>query len=167
MPKSIVTCLRFIPLKKIDGGPMGASRRFFGLILLAFFGALMSAGGAGAFENEPQGYGGLIWGARLSEQKGMIFARLSREQEGMAVYRRTSEALDYGEATLESVEYEFWKDRLVRVTVRVKDLFNFILLRNALFDRFGKGRELSPRAERYLWEGAVTRMALLSNYDIS
>jgi hypothetical protein len=68
---------------------------------------------------------------------------------------------------LDSVQYAFWKDRLVQVSVRVKDLYNFTLLRDALFDQFGKGRELSPRAERYLWEGSTTRMSLLSNFDIS
>jgi hypothetical protein len=86
---------------------------------------------------------------------------------GRQVYRRAGETLRFDGATLQSVEYVFLDGRLVRVEVRVRDLHNFLVLRDALFRRHGRGRELSERAERYVWEGAVTRMTLLSNFDIS
>lgn len=133
----------------------------------AFLVIVVAASGACCLDKEPDGYGGIAWGTRVAEVEGMVLARPSMERGEMAVYRRLPEVLQYGGATLEAVEYEFWKGRLARVALRVKDLYNFILLRDLVFSRYGKGREISPQAERYVWEGRTTRMTLLSNFDIS
>jgi GNAT superfamily N-acetyltransferase len=89
------------------------------------------------------------------------------EVGGQEAYTRADETLRFDGAALRSVAYIFLQGRLVRVEVRVGDLHNFLLLRDALFRRHGRGRELSERAERYVWEGAATKMTLRSNFDIS
>jgi hypothetical protein len=123
--------------------------------------------GLHAFPNEPDGFYGLAWGTPLSEVKGTTLLRESVERIYFQVYSRPLEPLAPEGIAPESVEYEFWKGRFTLATVKIAALSSFIRLRDALFERYGRGYEPSERVERYYWKGARTNIALISRFDIS
>ncbi len=120
-----------------------------------------------AFPGEPDGFRGIPWNTGVESLPGLIEAGGGADTGRVRVYRRENEDLTFGRARLDSIFYEFREGRFFRVQIRVTDIYNFLLLRDALFHLHGPGRELSPRAERYEWYGERSRMLLLSNFDIS
>jgi hypothetical protein len=123
--------------------------------------------GSYAFPNEPDGFYGLAWGTPLPEVKGIALRGESAERDHFQVYARPAETLVPEGIVPESVEYEFWKGRFTLATVRIAALSAFVRLRDALFERYGRGYEPSERVERYYWKGARTNIALISRFDLS
>jgi hypothetical protein len=125
------------------------------------------AAGSHAFPNEPDGFYGIVWGTPPPEVEGITHLGESAERDRFQVYARPFETLAPEGIVPESVEYEFWKGRFTLATVRISVLAVFIRLRDALFERYGRGYEPSERVERYYWKGATTNIALISRFDIS
>ena len=137
--------------------------KLIALALWCFIGIEMAI----AFQNEPDGYGGIRWGATIPSLEDMRSVRDSGEDQHVKIYVKKDESLKMEEAILESVEYEFFRGKLGRVTLRVRDISNFVLLREAAFRKFGVGKELLPNLERYYWDGEKTRIELVSRFDFS
>ena len=90
-----------------------------------------------------------------------------KDAPGTSLYRRAGDDLTFGRARLTAVEYGFAAGRLTAVTLKVDSLLHYIFLKEEAFKRFGKGREMDPRAERFIWEGARTTIRLISAFDLS
>jgi hypothetical protein len=135
-----------------------------GLVILLI---LLPGSQVQAFQGEPDGFRGIPWGAPVESLQGFILVSRARDRQEVSLYRREGDDLTFGRAQLKSILYEFAEGRLSRVEIRVDDIWNFVLLRDALFRLHGPGKELSPGAERYGWEGVKSRVLLLSNFDIS
>ena len=92
--------------------------------------------------------GGLRWGTKIFAIKGLEKIQGAEGQDGVAEYRLEKEDLKFGQATLSSIHYAFWRDRLYMLTISTQGNSNFTALRREVFRQFGKGL----RADR---EGCV------------
>lgn len=134
------------------------------VLLVCFLGV---TSGAYAFRNEPAGFRELPWGTSVSGLEGMEYLRESEEGGAMKIYVKRDEMLSMNGAKLESIEYGFVRGALAQVTLKVKDLLNFVRLREAAFSIFGEGSELLPGTERYYWDGDETRIELISRLEFA
>lgn len=159
MPRATGTCPTSASLKKNDMNPL-----LLGLLMLLI---LLPGSQVQAFQGEPDGFRGIPWGTPVESVQGFILAGRTGDRQEVTLYRREGDDLTFGRAQLKSILYEFTEGRFSRVEIRVDDIWNFVLLRDALFRLHGPGKELSPGAERYGWEGVKSRVLLLSNFDIS
>lgn len=128
---------------------------------------LLVATGVSAFRNEPDGYNGIVWGTDISALKGMKEIGVRPGSPDTKIYVREEDALHFGSVDLKGIEYEFLKGKFRSVTLKVKDLAHYVALKREVFERFGHGRELNPLAERYFWDGATSKVYLISAFDIS
>lgn len=120
-----------------------------------------------AFQNEPDGYGGIVWGTDISALKGMKAAGGRPDSPDTKIYIRGGDMLRFGGVDLKGIEYEFFKGKFLSVTLKVKDLAHYIALKNEAFEKYGHGKELHPAAERYFWDGATSQIYLISAFDLS
>jgi hypothetical protein len=128
---------------------------------------LLVATGVSAFQNEPDGYGGIVWGTDISALKGMKAAGVRPDSPDTKIYIRDGDILRFGGVDLKGIEYEFFKGKFLSVTLKVKDLVHYIALKNEAFEKYGHGKELHPAAERYFWDGATSQIYLISAFDLS
>ncbi len=136
------------------------------ILLYSTFIALISVG-ASAFPNEPDGYGGIVWGTHISAAKSMKMVAVRADSPDTKIYVRAGDVLLFGSVDLKGIEYEFLRGRFRSVTLKVKDLARYMALKKEAFRRFGHGRELHPFAERYFWEGKISKIRLVSAFDLS
>ena len=128
---------------------------------------LLVATGVSAFRNEPDGHNGIVWGTDISALKDMKEIGVRPDSPDTKIYVRDGDTLRFGRVDLKSIKYEFFKGKFQSVTLKVKDLAHYVALKRETFERFGRGRELNPLAERYFWDGATSKVYLISAFDIS
>jgi hypothetical protein len=137
-----------------------------GVSLLAL--VLFAAAAGGAFQGEPDGYGGLSWGTPLESLAGsMEYAGTLKEHPDTTVYRRAQDDLIFGRARLKTIEYGFTNGRLTVVTLKVDSLLQYLLMKEEALKRFGPGREGDARAESLKWESDRTSTRLVSAFEVS
>ncbi len=78
-------------------------------------------------------------------------------------YLRNGDELTIGAASLERIEYGFWKDKFCGVKVLTKGYSNWTGLRDVMFEKFGKGYLTIKDPEEYFWPGEKTNM--IFQYD--
>jgi len=135
-------------------------------LLCAALIALISVS-ASAFRNEPDGYGGIAWGTSISAVKGMKRVGARPGFPDRKIYVRPGDALRFGHVDLKGIEYEFLRGKFRSAPVYVNDHSRIKALKKEAFRRFGHGRELHPFAERYFWEGEISKIYLISAFDLS
>ena len=109
---------------------------------------------------EPDGFRGIKWGTKISDLKGMIYVRTAPILGGVKIYiyKRQGDVLQIGKAKLESIEYQFWKGRFCGVAVYFSGYVNWSGLKDALFEKFGKGHQPDKSRESYFWFGTKTKI---------
>ena len=120
-----------------------------------------------AFQNEPDGYNGIKYGTDISTLKNMQYEKVDPNKSNVTVYAREGDVLTLGNASLKSIEYGFFGGRFLTVIIKVADLFNYIVLKESVFEKFGQGIEFDQFSERYYWDGSTTRITLVSAFDLS
>ena len=112
---------------------------------------------------EPDGFRGIKWGTHISNLKGMEYVRTDPSFGGVKVYRRKGDVLQIGSAKLDRIEYGFWKGRFCSVYIYTSGNVNWSGLKEAVFEKFGKGYQPNEFIERYDWLGTKTLMELEYN----
>jgi len=107
----------------------------------------------------------LRWGTKISAIKGLEKVRDPEGQDGVEEYLLKKENLKFGKATLSSIHYVFWRDRLYIVTIRTEGGSNYTALRDEVYRLFGEGLRVDPSLERYLWTDAPSDMMLQYSKD--
>lgn len=120
-----------------------------------------------AYHNEPDGYNGMKWGTDISTLKNIKYVKAEPNKINVVFYTREGGVLRLGNAILKSIEYGFFDGKFFSVTIKVADLFNYIALKSAVFEKFGQGTEFDQLSERYYWDGSTTRITLVSAFDLS
>ena len=115
------------------------------------------------FQNE--NFGGLRWGTKIFAIKGLDKIQDADGKDGIVEYRQEKEGLKFGQATLSSIHYAFWRDQLYMLTIRTRGSSNYKALRGEVFRQFGKGQRADQPYERYLWTEAPTDMMLQYSED--
>lgn len=110
--------------------------------------------------SEPDGFRGIKWGTYISTLKGMEYVRTAPILGGVKIYiyKRQGDVLQIGKAKLESIEYQFWKGRFCGVAVYFSGYVNWSGLKDALFEKFGKGHQPDKSRESYFWFGTKTKI---------
>jgi len=97
----------------------------------------------------------------------MQYAKVGPNKSNVTVYTREGDVLTPGNANLKSIEYGFFDGRFFTLIIKVADLFNFIVLKESVFEKFGQGIEFDQFSERYYWDGSTTMITLVSAFDLS
>jgi hypothetical protein len=127
-------------------------------------------GEGGTFKNEPDGFRNIKWDTDISTLKDMIIIENSEPAElwlsDMKAYRKKNDELKIGDAKLESVAYLFHKDKFEGAFIVFYGSSNWDTLKEATFEKFGKGMQTNKFKEEYIWIGNKT-VALLYYYEIT
>ncbi|MCK4244574.1 MAG: hypothetical protein KAX20_03005 [Candidatus Omnitrophica bacterium] len=118
---------------------------------------------AKGFQNEPDGFRGIKWGTDISTLKDMEYFWTDPSYGGIKIYIRKSEDLHIGEAKLKRIGYGFWRGKFCDVWVITKSSVNWVGLRDAVFEKFGRGYQDNEFIEYYVWGGKITLMSLEYN----
>jgi len=101
--------------------------------------------------SEPDGFRGIKWGTTLSSLSGM---EPFYGNDDIKVYLKKGDALKWGSAKLERIQYHFWKGRLMLVLILTPDYDNYKALDKALIEQFGPGDR--SKDEIAYWVGNQT-----------
>ena len=106
-----------------------------------------------AFQNEPDGFRGIKWGADLSKRSDMSHIRGD-------MYKRKNDKLTIGEASLKQVVYMGYKGRLKGMAISYEDSSNSRQLKSTFFQLYGKGDKPNRFIEEYYWIGSAVAIVL-------
>ncbi len=120
-----------------------------------------------AFMNEPYGFSGIKWGSEINKFKNLKFQYSKGVNNEIKVYVMDNDIRSFGGAEIDRIEYEFYNGKFVSVTLKVKDLCNFITLKKYCFREFGMGIELIKGLEQYFWVGDKSIILLISKQEIN
>jgi hypothetical protein len=118
---------------------------------------------AKTFQNEPDGFRGIKWETDISQCKDTIFERIDPSYGGITVYTMKNDKLQIGDAKLDKIEYAFWRGKFNSVRIYVYGYTNWSGLRDACFEKFGKGFQANEYIEEYAWFGDTTSILLKYN----
>ena len=117
-----------------------------------------------AYQNEPDGFRNMKWGTSINEFKNL---KLLKSAE-LKTYSKANEELIMGDIPLKFIHYDFWNNKLTRVSIRVeKGKTNFTNMVNVFKVKFGIPRyNQYSGSEVYSWDGTDTHITLdYSNKD--
>jgi len=114
-----------------------------------------------AFQNEPDGFGGIAWGTDVSILSSMIYDSKHVWTAGTtSFYTRKGDLLRMGRAKLAAVRYGFFEGKLSDVLVEAKGRKNWLALKTACFEQYGRGFKANFYQERYTWSGETASMVM-------
>jgi hypothetical protein len=114
-----------------------------------------------AFQNEPDGFGGITWGTEVSTLRGMVYDSMYSWAAGItSFYTRKGDILSMGKAKLASIRYGFFEGKFSDVLIEVRKRGNWLALKTACFEKYGRGFKENYYIEHYRWSGKITSMVL-------
>jgi len=137
---------------------MTRARTLFGCSILGL--VLLLAQPARAFQNEPNDCRGIKWGTKCDALQGLT--KIS-SQSSLDYYKKEGEEMTLGDARLDMVVYVFYEKELCGAVLNFKSSPNFQIIKTALFDRYGKGRQPNRYKDQYRWAG--TKVTITLEYD--
>lgn len=117
-----------------------------------------------AFQNEPDGFRGIKWGANVSNLRMMQFARdVTADFGGISIYKNVDDEMKIGEATVQEIKYYFWQNKFFKITTSADDQISALNLYRACMDNFGTRVDISHGT--YTWTGKTTIVQLSGAFD--
>lgn len=110
--------------------------------------------GVFAFQNEPNGFRGLVWGDAPGEDLEIVIP----EENKMIVYTKKEENLFLGNVPLDTVMYGFFDRRFCNATVIFKGTNAFNEVKKLIEQKFGKAN--NETFMQLAWVGTVTTIIL-------
>jgi len=110
--------------------------------------------------SEPDDFRGIKWGTNISTLSDMECISTDPSYGGSKVYTRKSDVLHLGDAELKGIGYYSWRGKFCAVWVRTEGSTNFSGLREAVFEKFGRGYQDNEYIGFYVWRGDITSMTL-------
>lgn len=117
-----------------------------------------------AFENEPDGFRGIVWGTDISQLKDMEFVKVD-PKTGIKLYKRKKDNMTIGNANLDAIYYGFFDNKFYVVIAETLFFTDFEELKKACFENFGKGEQPRLYFDEYFWNGEKVKISLI--YDRS
>ena len=111
------------------------------------------------------GFGGLRWGARVTNISGLEKIQTESGLKDVVEYVRPDDTLKFEELNLKSIVYAFWRDELYTVTVWTQGLSNYKALHQNVVDQFGNGSRPDSASEKYLWSDGPSDIMLKYEKD--
>lgn len=78
--------------------------------------------------SDPDGFRGIKWGTDIRTLCGMKYFRTDESYGGIEVYIRENDELKIGDATLERIEYVFWRGKFCAVGIYTKGFVRNLLI---------------------------------------
>ena len=115
--------------------------------------------------SEPSGFRGIKWETDISALSGMEYLETNPNYVGgLKIYTKKGDDLRIGGAELVKIKYGFWRGKFYGVTVYTKGYENWLGLKNATFEQFGKSSYgVDTFEETYCWFGDIA--AIIMGYD--
>jgi hypothetical protein len=115
-----------------------------------------------AFENEPDGFRGIVWGTDISQLKDLEFVKVD-PKTGIKLYKRKKDNMIIGNANLDAIYYGFYENKFYAVVAQTLFFTDFEELKKACFENFGKGNQPRLYFDEYFWDGEKVKISLI--YD--
>jgi len=128
------------------------------------------------YPNEPDGFRDVKWGKDISQLKEFrkakrdFFADSVMKYLSDNIYVRKNEKLSFGNTKVDRIRYHSFHGKLVAVVIQGKHQDTFLILKDALFQKYGSPQkteeptEISPierkGIESYEWTGEKTNIKL-------
>jgi hypothetical protein len=101
------------------------------------------------FQNEPTSFRNIEWGSRLNSADKMT---LLGSKQNTEMYVRATDKLNFGDAQLEYVHYDYYKGQFEGVYIKSKPGAMAAMV-NTFQAQFGRGAQANQYIPSYLWEG--------------
>jgi hypothetical protein len=121
---------------------------------------LATSAPAAAFQNEPTGFRGLLWGADFASVAAQM--RLTEDDGGMKFYSRAGDPLKIGAADLKEISYGFYKGQLSEVIASSERDSDEQLI-EAFTAQFGKGQKPNQFMRDLIWQGSAADAGIVCN----
>jgi hypothetical protein len=142
---------------------MMPSQRTLGTLVLLLIIALCVAIPAFAFKNEPDEFRGIKWGTNIGQLTDMVLSGDSGEEK---FYLRKNDKMQIGDATLDTLEYAFYKERFFAVFIKFKGDTNSDSLWDTLSYVYGKSDGKGLEVGSFYWEGTTVKLWFRHNYTV-
>lgn len=109
---------------------------------------------AGTDPNRWDGFRGLKWGTNIKDMNDPNMTFTGNRNE-IRFYIRSHDKLSIGDANLETINYDFYKDRFFMLGIRAKGHTNFTALKDAVFAYYGPGKQLDEFKKEWTWLPAL------------
>jgi hypothetical protein len=110
-----------------------------------------------AFQNEPEDFRGIKWGADIAELPDM---RLAEDNGETKYYHRKNEEMKIGEASIERLAYGFYKGKFCSVFIVFNNFANFSRIKKAFDQLYGEGHRKNKLMQDYNWDGSDIHIML-------
>jgi hypothetical protein len=137
-------------------------------LMLLLLGLWVELALAAVITNEPAGFNGYAWGARISEHpslKLMSDPALAHPLPGVDVYENPSATLTLNGVTFTKIQYRFYKDQLGAIHLTYEGRENRNKLLHWIEEQFGKLPLPERKQKNIEWHGANTVINL--GYDVT
>ena len=121
------------------------------------------AGGEFKPGSEPDGFRGNKWGMDISILKDMKYFGTNPSCGEIKEYTKKNDNLRFVGAKLKRIEYGFWGGKFYSVGGNTNGSVNWSRLKDAIFEKFGRGSQPNECIEYYNWFGSITKILL--GYD--
>lgn len=116
-----------------------------------------------AFKNDPEDFRGIKWGTTIDSLDDM--KKISIEDD-LHNYSRLNDKMTIGDAKLDIINYIFWDNKFLAVSISGNGFSNFINLKNAVFKSFGAGFQFNEYIEEYKWGiGKFDKTLIILDYN--
>jgi hypothetical protein len=109
---------------------------------------------AGTDPNRWDGFRGLKWATNIKDMDDPNMILIDGREE-VQIYRRLSDELRIGDASLDYINYAFYKDRFFMLGLKAKGNTNFTALKDAVFAYYGQGKQLDELEKEWTWLPAL------------
>ena len=115
-----------------------------------------------AFQNEPDSFRGIEWGASINDIGDMVKIDDAGE---LRTYQKKNEDMKMGDAALKYLVYFFFRDKFCGSLAVYDEYASFIAIRDTLFQRHGTGQfiRIAREGEEYNWLGKDVNIILRYN----
>jgi len=117
-----------------------------------------------SYQNEPDGFRDVKWGAPLDTVQGLRETRRDDPRK-VAFYARDEDKMEVGGIPVESIEYGFYDGRFLVASVRTADYKTFSQLRVSCTNMFGLGSVMNKGGDLYVWPGVTAIVRLRYDAD--
>ncbi|MGO9177598.1 MAG: hypothetical protein ACLQED_15915 [Desulfobaccales bacterium] len=135
----------------------------FVLIILFMALPIAASGGSDEFKpgSEPDGFRGIKWGTDILTLRGM---ELIKDGGLEKYYKKREDNLTIGASHLSDITYVFRGGKFVTAIIRTKGDVNYGYLKDACFEKFGKGWRTAADEkldiQSFAWFGDATWVSL-------
>lgn len=111
------------------------------------------------FQNEPDNFRGMKWGANIKELPDMI---IYQDHGASKYYKKNNDEMKIGEADLKSIVYSFDENRFRAVLIEFSGRSNLSLIKKTLFQLYGNVclSYKNGGFESFIWQGEFIIVSL-------